>query len=294
MKKKQKQNIIKEIFGGLNITWPRLIISSIIIGVYTALMAMLVPDGNSFHDIAATLEWWILFAVIIIVNSKKPLEAALKTFVFFLISQPLVYLLQVPFSWMGWQIFQYYPYWFIITLLTFPGAYIGWYIKKNEWYSGVILSIATCLLAMTGIQYIRSLAENPPNHLLTVAFCFGIIPILVLAILKGKTPRIVAATITIIFAVVFAIMTHEVPYEAYNQSFMEEYNIVFVGKPRVTKQPENGNVEIINYDEDQYNFKVTIAGSRKYIFTVTDDVTSYDLIYYYDEDTKSVVIRPVD
>lgn len=29
---------------------------------------------------------------------KKPLESALKTFVFFLISQPLIYLLQVPFS----------------------------------------------------------------------------------------------------------------------------------------------------------------------------------------------------
>lgn len=35
-------------------------------------------------------------------NSKDPLDSALKTFVFFLISQPLVYLVQVSFSEMGW------------------------------------------------------------------------------------------------------------------------------------------------------------------------------------------------
>ena len=42
----------------------------IIMGIYTALMALLVPDGNSFHDIAVTLEWWVLPAIFIIVNCK--------------------------------------------------------------------------------------------------------------------------------------------------------------------------------------------------------------------------------
>ena len=147
-------------------------------GVWTALMALLVPDGNSFHDIAVTVEWWVLPAILIIVNSEKPLDAALKTFVFFLISQPLVYLIQVPFSEFGWGLFRYYPYWFGITVATFPGAFLGWFIKKDKWYSGVILAVMTSLLAIFGIGYARNFASNPPDHLITMIYCFAIIPIL--------------------------------------------------------------------------------------------------------------------
>ena len=45
------KKILKKLFGGITLTWPRLIIFAIIMGVYTAVMAMFVPDGNSFHDI---------------------------------------------------------------------------------------------------------------------------------------------------------------------------------------------------------------------------------------------------
>ena len=118
MAKKKKTNFLNKIFGELNMSWPVIIAMSITLGTYTALMALLVPEGNSFHDIAVTPEWWVLPAIIIIVNCKKPLEAALKVFAFFLISQPLVYLIQVPFNSMGWGLFGYYPYWFKITLFV--------------------------------------------------------------------------------------------------------------------------------------------------------------------------------
>ena len=61
-------------------------------------------------------------AMYIILNCDSPLEAGKKTFIFFLISQPLIYLVQVPFSWLHWAIFVYYPTWGILTLFTFPGA----------------------------------------------------------------------------------------------------------------------------------------------------------------------------
>ena len=142
-----KQNKIiktlRKVFGGLEMSWRNTIVFAIIMGIWTALMALLVPDGDSFHDIVVTPEWWVLPAVFIIVNCKKPLEAALKTFVFFLISQPLVYLIQVPFNSLGWGLFGFYPYWLKITLLTFPGAFLGWFIKHDKWYSGLILSVMT-------------------------------------------------------------------------------------------------------------------------------------------------------
>jgi hypothetical protein len=136
IEKKQPKNkvmtVLRKVFGGLEMSWRNVIAFAIIMGAWTALMALLVPDGNSFHDIVATPEWWVLPAIFIIVNCKKPLEAALKTFIFFLISQPLVYLIQVPFNSLGFGLFGYYPYWFKITLLTLPGAYIGWYIKHDK------------------------------------------------------------------------------------------------------------------------------------------------------------------
>ena len=172
---KKINDFFQLIFGGLNITWPKLIIISVILGVYTAIVAMLVPDGNSFHDIAVTVEWWILPAMLIILNSKKPLEAAQKTFVFFLVSQPLVYLVQVPFSYMGWGLFGYYKYWFVLTLLTFPAAFLVWYVKKDKWYSGIILSLVTIVLIYMGTGYAKNIITNFPNHLLSIIYCFEIL-----------------------------------------------------------------------------------------------------------------------
>ena len=106
-------------------TWPKLILFAVISGIITALIALLVPEGNSIRQIAVTFEAWVVLAIIIVVNCEKPLEAACKTFVYFLISQPLVYLIQVPFSRLGWELFGYYRYWFYWTLATFPGGYIA-------------------------------------------------------------------------------------------------------------------------------------------------------------------------
>ena len=121
-----------KIFGGIKLTWKRLILLAVISGIITGLIALLIPDGNSIHQIAVTFEAWIVLAIIVIVNCDKPLDAALKTFVYFLISQPLVYLIQVPFNRLGFGLFNYYwPYWFIWTVATLPGGFIAWYIKKE-------------------------------------------------------------------------------------------------------------------------------------------------------------------
>lgn len=84
-------------------------------------MALLPITANtSFRDISVSFEVWILFGIIIIMNSSSAKDSALKCFVFFLISQPIVYLIQVPFSDMGFEIFGYYKYWFIWTILIIP------------------------------------------------------------------------------------------------------------------------------------------------------------------------------
>lgn len=286
------QKTLHKIFGGLSIAWPKLIIFAIIMGVYTALMAMLVPDGNSFHDIAVTPEWWVLPAILIIVNSKKPLDAALKTFVFFLISQPLVYLVQVPFSHMGWSLFGYYKYWFIITLLTFPGAFIGWFIKKDKWYSSLILSIMTVFLALTAANYIQSFPETFPNHLLSTVYCLATIPIFIFGIFKNKAPRIITVAISVAALVISFVIGYTTPYEAYNNTFIEENNITFIGEPYISfyTGEGKGDVEIIKYD-DGYNFKLMGEKGKSYQFTVSDDENEYRFEYHYDDDLQTVIIN---
>ena len=274
-------------------TWTTVIIFATIMGVYTALMAMLVPDGNSFHDIAVMPEWWVLPAIIIIVNTKKPLEAALKTFVFFLISQPLVYLIQVPFNEMGWGLFGYYKYWFMITLLTFPGGFIGWYVKKDKWYSGLILSVMTVFLVFMGFNYASGFRESFPNHLLTTIYCFGIIPVFIFGIFKNKSPRIVTAIITLVaFIIMLVIGFLAKPFEAYPNSFIEDNDIVFVGEPYVSHYSGGGkgNAEIV-MKEPPYSFKLTGEGNNIYIFSVSDDENTYDFEYYFDKELNTVIVK---
>ena len=178
---------IQKLFGGIEMTWKRLLIFSAAAGVIPGIL-LSIPflEDTSFTDNGASYEWWIFFAIIIITNCKKPLEAACKTFVFFLISQPLIYLVQVPFCWLHWGIFAYYPPWFLQTLLTFPGAFLGWFVTKRKWYSLLILAPMLILLAMTGMIYLHNTLCMPPRHLLTVIFCVVVMYILVLGIFSDK------------------------------------------------------------------------------------------------------------
>ena len=290
-------NVMKKIFGGFEITWPKLIIFAIIMGVWTALMAMFVPDGNSFHDIAVTPEWWVLPAIFIIANSKKPLDAGLKTFAFFLISQPLVYLIQVPFNGMGWALFGYYKYWFLITLLTFPGGFIGWFIKDNKWYSGVILSVMTAYLGITAVALIREFSESFPNHLITTIYCLSAILLLIFGILKDKIPRIIAFVITVAAICIYFVMTNVEPFNVVNNTVLKENNIVFISEPSITSHSGEGqgSIEIRKLD-DSYIFDISGEKGKEYEFTVSDEVSAteireYNFEYHYDNNLQTVVVK---
>lgn len=299
-KNPKKPNLLHRIFGELNMSWPVVIIFAIIMGVYTALMAIKVPDGNSFHDITATLEWWVLPAILIIVNCKKPLDAALKVFVFFLISQPLVYLIQVPFSYMGWSLFNYYPYWFKITLCTFPAGFIGWYMKKDKWYSGLILSSMTSLLACTAIAFIYNCIDNFPNHLITIIYCICIIPTLIFGIFKKWQPRIITIIVTIIAAIIFGIVTsgpeeYEVYRTGYDATDGSIIDFDFGDNPYVSywsTEGGKGSVEIIDAGELGYTLKIQGQKTdKKYHFSITDDTgIEYNFFYYYDEPKNSLYV----
>ncbi|MCQ2439663.1 MAG: hypothetical protein MJ074_07860 [Oscillospiraceae bacterium] len=70
---------MKRLFGDMKMSWLTVILFAVAAGVYTGVM-MLIPAlaDTSFQDIGISYEWWVIFAVIIVVNCGKSWEAMLK------------------------------------------------------------------------------------------------------------------------------------------------------------------------------------------------------------------------
>ena len=198
---------MKKLFGEIDLSWKKVIIFAIIAGIYTAIMAIIPAlKYTSFHTICVTFEVWILFGILIIMNSKSNKDAALKCFVFFLISQPLVYLIQVPFSWQGWDLFQYYKYWFVWTVFCIPMGYIGYYMKKDKWWGYLILLPMILFVAYSYSDYFSQFLFSFPKYFLISLFCAGSLIIYPLYIFNNKKIRIGGLIISIILIIVITII----------------------------------------------------------------------------------------
>lgn len=286
---------MKKIFGELNITWKKLIILAIIFGVYPAIMAMLpITKDTSFRDIAISFEVWILLGIIIITNSKTAKESALKCFVFFLISQPLIYLVQVPFSHLGWQLFRYYKFWFIWTVLTIPMGYIGYYMRKEKWWSILIL---TPILILLGYHYYGFLSETIsffPNHLLSMLFCLVTLIIYPLFIFKNKKIKITGLIISIVIIIGATIAVITQGNSTYNTTilvsggttgtiFDDAYTVSLkddsYGKVYIKYEP---NIEdyMVNAEftkTGKTEFTLTSPDGEEYLFEITVERDRYDV-----------------
>lgn len=188
---KKIQNPIEKLFTNIKMSWILVIIFAICCGVIVG--RLMIPAGlsdTSFQRPGITFEFWVAAALFIILNCKKPVEAGLKTFVFFLISQPLIYLVQVPYASMHWKLFTYYPKWGIITLFTFPGGIIAWYVKKKSYLSVLILSIANFIICEMLAETVCSMMQKFPKYLVAVIFMIAELVIFTLIIFKDKKKRL--------------------------------------------------------------------------------------------------------
>ncbi len=188
--------VLGKLFGGLNITWKRVILFALIAGAYTGIINQIyILQDTSLQDIAVTLECWILFAVIIAANAKTARESAVKIFVFFLISQPTVFLVELPMLGVH-DALMYYRLWIVPTILTLPGGYLAWYAKKDSVFGAVVLSCATAMLALLMSYYGWRCLRQFPSHLLTAVFIFLEIAVFVLTLQKRAVKRLIVLCIT--------------------------------------------------------------------------------------------------
>ena len=264
---------IKNIFGGINMSWKKIIIFAILAGIYTATMAILpITKDTSFADISITFEVWILFGIIIIMNSKTAVDSALKCFVFFLISQPLIYLIQVPFSAYGFQLFNYYYYWFIWTICTIPMGFIGYYMKKDKIWG---LAILTPILVLLGFHYqgfLNSAIISFPSHLLSALFCLATLIIYPLCIYKKKKKKTVGIviSITIILVMSFLALTGDKTF--YNTTILVNNGsegVIFDDTYKAYLKDEEYGKVYITYDNSLEDYMVNAefkkAGQTEFI-----------------------------
>lgn len=289
-----KKAIAKQ-FGRINLTWPRLIIAAVIAGVYTAVVALIPAlQDSSFHTIAVSFEVWILFGILIIMNSKSNLDSALKCFVFFLISQPLVYLIQVPFSELGWGLFGYYKFWFIWTLLCFPMGFIGYYMKMDKWWGYLIL---LPMIALTGESYLGYFSEfqfSMPRYILIVLFCAAGIILYPVFIFKNKKIRIAGAVIGAVCIVVLTTLCLLNP-PVYSTDIMGNNEEHPFDDSYMVSLADTGYGDVsIRYDEgvEDYFLHAEFRRSGDTVLTLTSpsgEKTEYDL--HIERDTYRVTER---
>ena len=271
-----------KLYGGIDLSWLKVILFAVGTAVITAIF-LIVPifKNTSFMKMGETLEAWVFFAIIIIANCKKPLEAALKTFVFFLISQPLIYLLQVPFSWQGWGLFQYYKHWFILTLCTFPAAFIGWYIKEKNWLSLLILSPMLVLLAMICVDAARHLIHDFPNLLITVIFCIAQVLVYLYTFTEKLSQKLVGAIVPVLTVAVMLLFPKTVDFTV--SEFLPD-KIVLTENAVVSVDDNSvADISVSGTGEDS-TVLIHAHAYGKTSFTIKDGENEYQYSIYIFED----------
>ena len=276
---------IKKLFGGINLTWKKLIIFAIIAGVYTAVMAMLpVARNTSFADITISFEVWILFGILIIMNSKSAKDSALKCFVFFLISQPLVYLIQDLVNCSN-LFLTYYRFWVVWTICTIPMGFFGYFMKKDKWWGLLILAP---MLVFLGIHYSGFLGETMyyfPYHLLSTVFCIATIllyPICIFNNKKIKTAGIIIGLL-IIATMTYISLTNKTTYNTVILVNNSESGETFNDSYKAYLENDKIGKVSIKYDEDIEDYIVEAEFKRAGITNlILEDSNGNKTIYEID------------
>ena len=139
---------LENLFGKLNMSWLRVLLFAVAAGVYTGIVLVIpVLKDTSFQDIGIYFEWWVIFAVIIVVNCRKNLEAMIKCFVFFLISQPVVFAVEVLVGYLDLEraLYYYTQIWLPVTLLTLPGGFLAFYCSRQNAFGAAVLGLGNTI-----------------------------------------------------------------------------------------------------------------------------------------------------
>ena len=271
--KKEKDNERKGLFGGIKLTWFKVIIAAIVIGVYCGVIALIPATLNtSFRDICISFEVWILFGIVIIMNSESHKDSALKCFVFFLISQPLIYIVQDIVNHSN-LLMTYYRFWILPTILCVPMGFIGYYMKKDKWWGLLILLPMMVFLGFHYSGFLRELIFLFPSHLLSAIFCVVTIIIYPLFIFKNRKIKNIGIVLGIIIILVFTIIAIVKP-KVYDIQFFGGDNYQVKKTDKVYLKDKKYGEARIKYESglDEYcvNMSFVRGGKTEFVIVSKD------------------------
>lgn len=294
-KKSWFRRLTDKLYGGLPMSWPAVILFAVGTAVLTAVF-LIVPifKDTSFERMGVTFEAWIFFAVLIMANCKQPLESALKTFVFFLVSQPLIYLFQVPFSYMGWGLFGYYRTWFIWTLLTFPMAWVGWYITKRNWWSLLILAPVLLLLSIEAVGGFRFAAAHFPRQLVMAIFCLGQVLLYLTVFTQTRLQKLTGLLLPLAAALVILLARPQV--DLTSTMFLPDDPILTEEAVVTVEDAELAEISVASTGEDSMVcIRAGQFGSTGFVIRDGENEYRYTLTIYEDEGGHSQIrIEPAN
>lgn len=276
---------MKKLFNNFDLTYKKLILFSIVCAVVTAFFAS-APflNSTSFEDIATYLDAWIVLALFVILNCHSYKEACIKCFLFFLVSQPLVYLFEAPFSVEGLGLFRFYPYWFKITLLTIPGSLIAYTLKKKNYLSLLILAVADIYYGYSCVMYLKMSLANFPYHILSCALTIAFTILLSLIVFDDKLKRIISILVFLLsFAVSSSFLNiwkkadvQEITLEEGIWSYTNDReDVVSVELENniaifTTKKTGNAHIVFTNENNQTIEYYINVNGNEMFISELTN------------------------
>ena len=164
---------MRKLFTEFDMTYKKLLIFSIGIGVFSGVLGGLTSD-TSFTDMAGGYDFWVVCALFIVCNCNGPLDAGIKCGLFFLISQPLQFYIQAfLYSHNYGNAWYYTKVWLPVIALTFIGGAIAYYAKKDNTVGAIILGLGNSIQMISFVSYLLALLSKFPRHLLSTLFSIG-------------------------------------------------------------------------------------------------------------------------
>ena len=187
---------MNKLLFGLKLTWPRMIMFAVVSAVVVAALAINpVTRETSLAMPADNVEIWLIIGIILSYNATSGKDAMAKVFAFFAISQPLIYLCEVPFVEDGFGIFRYYAFWAAFAVATIPLALWAYQIKLKNAAGLVAGVLAVASLAYIGSYYVPTVVTQFPRFLLAAVFCYASAACLAFALIPKALVRAIAGVV---------------------------------------------------------------------------------------------------
>ena len=178
-------------------------------------------------------------------------------------------------------------------------GYIGYYIKKDNILSVIILLPVLILLDIIGIGFLSSSLENFPHHLLSGIFCFIAIILIILGVLNKRKNIIISFAVIVTFTIGYVLISNGILFDTYKEyetyEDLKEYGITLSDEYYISGffSTKQGTAEITKKD-GKYVLKLTGIKNATYKFGISgEDDKQLRFEYYFDNDGK-LVLEKVD